>query len=160
MQAALDTLWHCSHPAHWVSISTQFALADIAEREGDWPQVEATATALLEALKLVIRQHHIVHACTLRRRGKARMKQANAGRRKARESGKHVAVGATKCINSEEMAVWAAEGRGSWTGLLGMAVQDLEAARDVFVVCNGRQHETVETCERWLGLCDCMARGL
>eukprot|EP00892_Ulva_mutabilis_P012408 jgi/Ulvmu1/953/UM102_0036.1 len=161
LKAAVGTLWRCSHPAHWVAISAHFALADVAEREEDWPEVEATATALLGALRPVLRHHHIVHACTLRRRGKARMKQANVGRRRARQAGQPpVAVGATKCINSEEMAVWAAEGRSTWTGLLGMAVQDLEAARDVFVVCNGRQHETVATCERWLSVCDCMAQGL
>lgn len=156
----MDSLWLWSHPSHWVCISARFALADVAEREEDWAQVESTATALLEHLKPVLRQQHNVHACMLRKRGKARMKQANAGRRKAREAGGSAAVGAAKCINSAEMAVWAAEGRGTWAGLLGMAAQDLEAARDIFVVCNGKEHESVATCERWLSLCECMARGV
>lgn len=159
MQVALDALWRWAHPAHWVTISALFTMADIAEREDDWTHVDDMTTALVERLPTVISRYHIVHACALRRRGKARMKLANAGRRRARGCGEAAPV-AAKVINREEMAVWAAEGRSSWTGLLGMAVLDLEEARDVFVVCNGRAHESVATCERWLGVCECMARGL
>lgn len=160
MQVALDALWRWAHPAYWVTISALFTMADIAEREDDWSQVDDMATALVERLPTVISRHHIVHACALRRRGKARMKLANDGRRRARVCGEAAPIAAAKVINHEEMAVWAAEGRATWTGLLGMAVLDLEEARDVFVVCNGRAHESVGMCERWLGVCECMARGL
>lgn len=135
-------------------------MADLAEQLNDWPLVDEMATSLVERLPTVLSCDHIVYACALRRRGKARMKQANAGRLRARERGDAAPATKSKCINSEEMAVWAAEGRGTWTGLLGMAVLDIEAARDVFVVCNGRLHEAVGMCERWLGLCECMAQGL
>ena len=155
----MDALCRWAHPAHWVALSALFTMADLAEREADWPAVDEATTALLERLPAVLSRHHIVHACALRRRGKARMKLANAGRRAARKRGDAAPAAAAKCINSAEMAVWAAEGRATWPGLLGMAVLDLEAARDVFVVCNGRAHESVSTCERWLGLCECMALG-